>query len=221
MLRAFTVALLLVAVGLVAAMVSPPIARDAHAQDVTIYRCTDADGAVTLQNNAPCPKGMKQEVRVLGGVPTVPATTTVIPTVAHPVPGRPAATDPASTTPVASERPMATEAAPPQRLPPPALFQCRSWDDHDYLGDVAEPPGVCVPIETMGIDGSSTLAAGSACEMRRDACTEVPQDQLCAAWSRRVAEAEFRWKYAGSGNDERRAEYERVAGIHNRSTCTL
>lgn len=216
MLRAFAVALLLVATGLVAALVSPPMARDAHAQDVTIYRCTDANGAVTLQNNAPCPKGMKQEVRVLGGVPTQPSTTTVIPTVANPSPA-PSVPSPATTAPVAPGRPMAE--APPQLSPPPPLFECRSWDDHEYFGDVAEPPGVCVPIETVGIDGSSTLAAGNACEMRRDTCTAVPQDQLCAAWGRRMAEAEFRWKYAGSGNDERRSEYERVVGIYNRSTC--
>ena len=47
------------------------IAPASRAGDVVIYRCTDASGALTLQN-APCPKGMKQEQRTLQGVNTVP-----------------------------------------------------------------------------------------------------------------------------------------------------
>lgn len=38
-----------------------------HAQGgkVVIYRCTDALGQLTVQNNTPCPKGQQQEKRVL------------------------------------------------------------------------------------------------------------------------------------------------------------
>ena len=34
------------------------VATAAHGQ-VVIYRCTDASGALTIQNNTPCPKGSK------------------------------------------------------------------------------------------------------------------------------------------------------------------
>jgi hypothetical protein len=33
--------------------------------EVVIYRCTDASGAVSIQNDIPCPKGSKQPRRVL------------------------------------------------------------------------------------------------------------------------------------------------------------
>jgi hypothetical protein len=37
--------------------------QTASAQSVVIYRCTDASGALTIQNGTPCPKGSKQERR--------------------------------------------------------------------------------------------------------------------------------------------------------------
>src|SRR4249919_1999953 len=40
------------------------------ARATTIYRCTDAKGAVTMQNDVPCGPGMKQEIRKIGEVPT-------------------------------------------------------------------------------------------------------------------------------------------------------
>jgi len=39
----------------------------AAADEVVFYRCTDASGALTLQN-MPCPKGEKQEKKVMQGV---------------------------------------------------------------------------------------------------------------------------------------------------------
>lgn len=184
------------------------------AQDgMTIYRCVDATGAVTLQNDAPCPKGSAQTIRKVGALPTLPA-----PKVAP----SPAPTAAAAPGPVPAVAPAPMPQPPPAplvRTPPPALFQCRTWDDRDYLGDTAEPPAACVPLQTVGIDGTSTLAAGQACEMRRDTCTAVAAAQLCAAWKKRVDEAEFRWKFGGSRNDDRKAEFDRVTRIYRDSTC--
>ena len=56
---------------LLATFLGAAIAPASRAGDVVIYRCTDASGALTLQN-APCPKGMKQEQRTMQGVNTVP-----------------------------------------------------------------------------------------------------------------------------------------------------
>ncbi|HEY9255849.1 MAG TPA: DUF4124 domain-containing protein, partial [Stenotrophomonas sp.] len=39
-------------------------AAPAAAQDIAIYRCTAADGALTVQNQ-PCPKGMRQEKKMM------------------------------------------------------------------------------------------------------------------------------------------------------------
>lgn len=182
------------------------------AQDgMTIYRCVDAAGAVTLQNDVPCPQGSTQTIRKVGALPTLSAPQ------AAASPPRPAAPKPAA---AAAAVPLPVQPAPPtKRGPPPPLFQCRTWDDRDYLGDTETPPAACVPLQTVGIDGSSTLAAGQACEMRRDACIPVPAEQLCAAWKKRMDEAEFRWKFGGSRNDDRKAEFDRATRVYRDSTC--
>ncbi len=174
---------------------------------MTIYRCVDPSGAVTLQNDVPCPKGSQQSVRQVGALPILPAPP---PAVMKPVPKPHAA---------AAPPPQAAAPVPMVRTAPPVLFQCRTWDEREYFGDTAEPAPSCVPVESVGIDGSSQLAAGSTCEMRRDACTAVPAEQLCATWKKRMDEAEFRWKFGGSRNDERKAEFDRASKTYRESTC--
>jgi hypothetical protein len=179
-------------------------------KEIVIYRCVDATGAVSLQNDVPCPKGSQQTMRRVAPLPTRPAP---------PVSPAPAVAAPAAS-PVTPPAPVVADVAPPAaRSAPPPLFRCRTWDDRDYLGDTGEPPATCVPLQTVGIDGSTTLAAGSACEMRRDACEPVSAEQLCTAWKKRVDEAEFRWKFGGSRDDARRAEFERITAIYRGSDC--
>ncbi|MEQ1511957.1 MAG: hypothetical protein ABL934_04670 [Lysobacteraceae bacterium] len=192
----------------VVALVALTLHPTARAQDnVTIYRCVDASGAVTLQNDVPCPKGSQQTVRKIGVLPTIPA------------PPAPVVKPPA-----AAPAPQSTPPAPPPapavaRIAPPALFQCRTWDERDYLGDTAEPPATCAPVQSVGIDGSTELGAGTTCEMRQDACVAIPAEQLCASWKKRVDEAEFRWKVGGGRNDERKAEFDRLSKVYRESTC--
>lgn len=197
-------------------------AATAAPRDTVIYRCTDPAGNVMLQNDRPCPAGHTQDIRMVSTLPTSSAPA-IAPTVAPPaapatrVPITPPAPAPS---PVANapQRDAPAIAAPPK--PPPALYQCKTWDDRDYLGDTEEPASSCAPLQTVGIDGTPGLAAGSACEMRRDQCAPIAPDQLCRAWKRRVDEAEFRWKFAGGRNDERKAEYERFARIYRDSACS-
>ena len=141
---------------------------------------------------------------------------------AAPPPGPPPpAFVPPAPTPAAAAPPPAPVAAAPSpvlRQPPAPLFTCRKWNGDEYVGDTAEPPAECVPLEVRGIDGSQTLAAGQACEMRRDDCTAVPADQLCTAWKRRVDEAEFRAKFAPR-DATRQAEFARVRDAWQATTC--
>ena len=66
-----------------------------HAQQQTVfYKCTDAKGNVSMQNGVPCGPGMKQEVKRIGEVKTVPVPVKkpiwgALPTGLHPgVPGQ-------------------------------------------------------------------------------------------------------------------------------------
>ena len=69
------------------------------AQDnVVIYRCTDSFGALTVQNNVPCPKGTRQERRVIDVPPAMPA---YVPT----PPAKPVVTPELDTAPIVVEAP--------------------------------------------------------------------------------------------------------------------
>lgn len=196
------------ATALLAAALPLPRGAAQTSNDVIIYRCVAADGSVTLQNNAPCPKDSQQTIRRVSPVMTVPVP-----------PGRTASAPPTAAPARAEPAPPPPPPPPVARTAPPPLYQCRTWDERDYLGDNAEPRGTCVAVDARGIDGSAAHAAGDTCEMRYDTCEAVVQDQLCAAWKKRVDEAEFRWKFAGARNDARKAEYDRYAKIYRDSTC--
>ncbi len=196
-----------IAGALASALTALALPSPAQAQsDITIYRCVDAIGAITLQNDVPCPKGSQQTQRKVGVLPTlpVPPATVIKPQAA------------ASAPPPVPAVPVPEAAA---RTTPPALFQCRTWDERDYLGDSAEPPATCAPVQSVGIDGSSELAAGTTCEMRQDTCVAVPAEQLCVSWKKRVDEAEFRWKIGGGRNDDRKVEFDRLSKVYRDSTC--
>ncbi|MBA3929733.1 MAG: hypothetical protein C0521_09105 [Xanthomonas sp.] len=192
----------------------------AAAADVTIYRCTDASGALTLQNS-PCPKGMKQETRTMQGVNTVPmvpgqatapaTTPTVAPAQA------PAATALSRATPTTDPASPTSDA---HRLPPPVLFQCTTYDKDSYVTEDVLPASRCVTLRTVGLDGNPQSGAGQACEVVRDTCARVPDGALCEAWKKRRDETEVAFRFARPENAEKnRADYERVARIVAESRC--
>ena len=58
--------------GLVIALLLLCLPWTARAQETVFYKCTDARGGVSMQNGTPCAPGMKQEIRRIGAVKTVP-----------------------------------------------------------------------------------------------------------------------------------------------------
>lgn len=192
-------------------------ARAPAQSTVVIYRCTDASGALTVQNGTRCPKGSKEERRV---IESATPSTTYVPDYAPPRAPRPAVapTPTPPPDPTADTAPKAPPAA--DRLPPPPLFQCNTYDNDSYLSDVAEAPARCVRLTTTGIDGSATSGAGEACQMVTDQCQRVADGAACDAWKKRTREAEAAWKFARREQaDANRIEYERIARILNESTC--
>ena len=188
----------------------------AIADEVVFYRCTDASGALTLQN-MPCPKGEKQEKKVMQGVNSMPMAapaSTPRPAVA------PHATVVAPTTPPtdAAAQPVVPEA---DRLPPPVLFQCTTHDKDSYISEDPEPAPRCVLLRTTGLDGNPQSGAGEACEVVRDQCARVPDGALCDAWKKRLGETAVALRFGRPENQEKnRAEHERVQDIVSHSTCT-
>ena len=191
----------------------------ASAQQTVIYRCTDAKGAVTMQNDKPCAPGTRQEVRNVGALPTAPAPARKAEAPAAPIGPPPGARFELVRGPAGEALP-ASNVPEAERRPPPPLFQCETWDKDSYLSENAEPEPRCVPLQTVGINGNPLLAGGEACEMKRDSCTALTDVALCRAWRRRVDEAQFRMKFAA--DDERgarKAEYDTYAKALADSSC--
>ena len=211
----------------------------ASAEEVVFYRCTDAGGALTLQN-MPCPKGDKQEKKVMQSVNTVPMGTIPAPpghaaepaASVNPAPDAytPAAAAAATTAPpvptadpgilTSGPEPEAAAIADADRLPPPVLFQCITYDKDSYITEDAEPQSRCVALHTVGLDGNPQGGAGAACEMLRDTCARVADGALCEAWKKRLGETEVAWRFARPGNEQKnKEEFERTQKIWNQSTC--
>ena len=201
----------------------------ALADEVVFYRCTDAAGALTLQN-MPCPKGQQQQKKVMQSVTTVPmgvASTPAATASAVSPPDTPAAApavsgDAATTPPsgIISAEPAPAPIADKDRLPPPVLFQCITHDKDSYITESDEPQSRCVTLQTVGLDGNPQTGAGEACEMMRDTCARVADGALCEAWKKRIGETEVAWRFARPENAAKnQAEFERVKKIVAQSQC--
>jgi len=185
----------------------------AHAQ-LVIYRCTDASGAVTLQNGTPCPKGSKQQKKVMETPAPAAAPAPIAPPAVSPSP-QPAPV--VAPTPVPAPPPPEPVATPKQ--PPPALFECRTWDNTRYFGENPQPPPRCAPMQVTGLDGSNAMAGGAACQMMDDQCQPVAEAALCDAWRQRVRELDARATFGG-GDVVPPEEAERIRRVLADSTCT-
>ena len=189
----------------------------AWAQETVFYKCTDAKGGVSMQNGTPCAPGMKQEIRRIGAVKTVPVPARQ-PKAEEPPPEPKQYGEFVLVSGPAMQRKPAPEAA---GLPaPPPLYQCATWKGDTYYGDTATPAPTCVPLQVTGIDGSAALGMGSACEMKQDSCTEVPAAQLCTSWYRKLDEADFKLRYAGDDTRrERQAAFDAIDAKIKASRC--
>ena len=194
-------------------------AASAHA--TTIYRCTDAKGNVTMQNDTPCAPGMKQEIRTIGEVPTAPAPARRSEPAPEPS-GPPAGAQfELVRGPVVDDDLPASTLAADQRKPPPALFECTTFDSETYLSESGEPESRCVLMNTVGLNGDPNFGAGAACEVKVDTCAAVTEPAaLCSAWRRRIDEAKFRMTFsAGAEKARRTAEYERQRALFVDTSC--
>lgn len=171
----------------------------AWSQETVFYKCTDAKGQVSVQNGTPCAAGMKQEIRRVGAVMTVPVPTR-----------KPKSEDAPAKPPQYGEfvlvsGPQARRAPAPEAatLPaPPPLYQCTTWKGETYYGENANPEPRCAPLQVVGVNGGAGM--GQACEMKYDQCAAVPEAQLCASWYRRLDEADFKLRYADDGSRRQR-----------------
>lgn len=172
----------------IAALHAPP----SQAEDVTIYRCTDARGDTTLRDT-PCAKGQQQETRSMVRPKDAPSRVTGV------APDPPSAPPPTRTVMIA---------------PPQPMYECRMPDGNAYTSDSPEGNPRWVPLWTTGypvvtdgyyrpggthivrntdgtvdvnVDGGGyvngpvpTIAAYGAGTWVRDECHMLPPAETCA-----------------------------------------
>jgi len=135
--------------------------------------------------------------------------------VASPVAARPARPAPAE--PPAETEPVIADS---DRLPPPWLFECRTYNDDTYLSENGAPAPRCVTLNPTGLSGYIESTNVSACEMKTDQCQRVPDGALCDGWRQRLREAQSALKFGVTDNRERdQAEVQRLERIVRESTC--
>lgn len=139
----------------------------AGAQDITIYRCTDGQGRVTLQD-APCAAGESQQRRSMVQ-PQAPAPRVPAPPTAEPAPA-----------------PQVVDAPPPPRPPPPPMYQCTTYDGETRYSEKDDPNPRCVPLAVLGYDVG---AYGAACRWVEDSCLRLDDASACDQFQRELRQA--------------------------------
>jgi len=186
-------------------------------QSVVIYRCTDASGAVTVQNDIACPKGSQQQRRVI--------ETETPPYSPPPPPAAPAPLVAAEPVPVPTVLETPPANAPPpippaERTAPPPLFACKTWNREEYLSDDPVPAERCAPMQTTGLGGDPAQGAGAACLVVTDFCQPVPEATLCERWRDHLIRAEANVEFDRARDPAAaKTELERLRTIVARSTC--
>ena len=146
----------------------------AHAQDVTIYRCIDAKGHLTLRDT-PCAQGEKEEQRTMTRPKDAPRSQTTPRVATEPAPHG-----------------TADAYTPPIReylAPPRPLYECITPDGVTYTSDTGEGNPRYVPLWTTGYPsysfggtmvGSNYIGPyANAATFVRDTCYMLPQDEVC------------------------------------------
>lgn len=151
-----------------------------------IYRCTAADGMLSIQST-PCPRGQHQERSVIAR-PVDPIAPLPTPIATPDDPAAPIANATAT-------QPVAPAPSPPvdnTPLPPPPLYRCHTPSGGTYVNDTDTPPERCRQIPLVNISSSQTMPEhdpGMQCQMERDRCERIPDQELCATWQQRLREA--------------------------------
>ncbi|WP_188310334.1 DUF4124 domain-containing protein [Arenimonas fontis] len=165
--------------------------------EITVWRCTDAGGRVTLQDQ-PCPAGQAADARQMVR-PQDP-------------PPRPPAPQP----------PPAPAPQPPPEEPyyawaPPPIYQCTDFDGAVRYSEDYDPNYRCVPLAVLGYDVAGTPAAG-ACRWVRESCLRLDDEAACAQFKAKLKQARSDALHAFSDTAAyRRSEVERLQRIVNES----
>jgi hypothetical protein len=175
------------------------VGTSGSAREITIWRCTDAAGKVSVQDQ-PCPAGQASETRQM-----------VRPQDPPPRPAEPSPPAPAP------EPAPAEDAYVGWAPPPPPLYQCTDYDGAVRFSEYYDPNTRCVPLAVLGYDVAGTPAAG-ACRWVRESCLPLDDASACEQFRAMLKQARSDALHAFSDTAAyRRSEVERLQRIVNGS----
>jgi hypothetical protein len=119
-----------------------PLASAGTLHAATAYKCADANGAISFQDQ-PCRRGSRQQVLVLPDEPSSPQTPTDMPPDVSSMP----------------PAPVAAQAPPPPQIPPPAFYLCTRYDGSRYISDTGQGGSAAVPLGVLGVPNRSLADA--------------------------------------------------------------
>lgn len=173
------------------------------ASQVTVHRCTDPKGRVTLQDE-PCPKGSRDEPRTMIRPKDPPAM---------PPSMRPAV-------PPVYVEPLAEEPMPPRQLiPPPPMYYCTSYDGIERYSESYDPNPRCEPLVLYyPYPDTLTPSQGLGCRWVEDSCVRLSDEAACERWraQRKEAFSELQRSFSDTAA-YRKSELERLTQITNES----
>ncbi|HAU81092.1 MAG TPA: hypothetical protein DCW96_10585 [Stenotrophomonas sp.] len=205
-------------------LVSLPAAAD----EAVFFRCTDAGGQLTIQSVA-CPAGSEQRIQRISAPVRGPAAVENAPAAPTPdyrMPPLPQDGDEDSgLLDSAALRPAAAAEEPddgPPKPPLPEIYQCVSADGGRYLHEREPAPSRCESLALTGLGGSHAPSNAASCEVVRDACEPVAEQQRCSSWQQRLRDARGRERFAAPENQAAAtAERTRLEAVLAESDCPV
>ena len=207
-------------------------ALPAAADDAIVFRCTDAEGVVTVRDT-PCPSGQAQIIQRRGASAASTTTTALGEAPAATVldsrlPPTPAGTeveageDALLDSDVIRAREAARVAEGPARPPLPEIYRCVSREASQYLHEREPAPPRCADMSISGLGGSVAPDNAASCEVVRDACEALSIEQRCGAWQQRLRDARGREHFALPENQiEAANERLRIQAVLSASDCPV
>lgn len=175
-------------------------AGGAGSDTVTVYRCVDAKGRVTLQDD-PCPAGTQSSTRQMQRPKDVPAK-----------PATPPATKPLPEPVVERRR------APPPLLAPPPMYRCTSYDGIERYSESYDPNPRCEPMVLYYDPRQLGPELSRACQWVEDSCVRLSDPAACDVWKKKRKEAQSAALHAFSDTATyRKSEVERIGQIVDES----
>lgn len=181
--------------------ISSATPTQAENNKVTVYRCVDTKGKVSLQD-APCAKSSKQESREMLRPKDAPVVK------------KNAANKPAPVVVVQSAQviiPM---------NPPPDLYQCTNYEGKTRDSENYDPNPRCEPLWVQGYRMEYfPIEQRAACSWVQDSCVRYEGEALCDRWKEKQKQAQSDLRYAFSNTSAfRKSDLARITQIV-RNSC--